>query len=432
MKKIVIVLCLLMASFNITHAQEFNPADFDESGRVDFPDFLIFAGGFGKSTNDAGFDSRLDFSGNGTIDFPDFLVFAQNYGKSPNDAQEVLLYIADVTNSRIEVVNTTTNLLDPSKSLQATQPRGIAIANNQIYVAAIDTFYAFNQSSGASTFAIPLDPTFLPSGGLESRGAFRVVVSNDNNFAFVTEEGPGWVEVFNLTSETAVKQIVTAATPSGLIISPDGTRIYVGHGSGSQDISVIDVQNQSLLETIPVNAQVTRFAISPNGNKLYLNNISTNLMQVLNTQSKTIESSVQIGQASDLLVRVYDVALSPDGTKLYASTWRVFTGFDTSGTPATIQWGGIVVIDTQTLTQIAEIQLGALVANMGITPDGKTAYVAGIESGAETTGNLQVFIADLENNQSLGTIRGLSLPVAFTFSASKPAAPQLPNISFSF
>ncbi|MBT3602893.1 MAG: hypothetical protein HOE48_16060 [Candidatus Latescibacteria bacterium] len=435
MKRIVIAFFILIGSANISDAQQSNieAADFDGSGRVDFPDFLIFAGGFGKSTGDEGFDARLDISGNGSVDFPDFLVFAQSFGKSPNDPQEVLLYIADVTASRVEVVNSTTNLLDPTRTLIADQPRGVALSNNRVYVAAIDTFYAFDKNSGNRAFTIPLDPTFLPSGGLQNRGGFRVVLSNDQNIAFLTEESAGWVEVFNLTAESAIAQIQVNETPSGITISPDGSRVYVAHGLGSQDISVIDGQNHTLLETIPVGAAVSRLAMSPDGNKLYLNNTQANLVQVLNMQSKTVENSIQLGQASDLLVQVNDIGLSPDGSLLYAATWRFFTGFDATGAPATISWGGVIVIDTQTFTQVAEIQSGELVANMGISPDGKTAYVAGVESlNDQATGNLQVFIIDLENNQLLGTIRGLSLPVAFTFSASKPAMPQLPQISLSF
>jgi DNA-binding beta-propeller fold protein YncE len=133
-----------------------------------------------------------------------------------------------------------------------------------------------------------------------------------------------------------------------------------------------------------------------------------------------------LGQASDVDIKILDVALSSDGTRLIAALNRVFFGFDTLGNPVPIFWGGIIVIDTQTWTQSAEISVGDVVANIGITPDGKTAYVAGIEDLANpTVATLQVFIVDLEANASLGTIRGLGLPVDFRFNVSKPAIPDL-------
>jgi hypothetical protein len=56
--------------------------DFNGNGVVDFPDFLMFATGFGKKLGDVGYLEALDLNDNGTIDFPDFLVFAQQFGKS--------------------------------------------------------------------------------------------------------------------------------------------------------------------------------------------------------------------------------------------------------------------------------------------------------------------------------------------------------------
>jgi len=49
--------------------------DFNGDGVVDFPDFLSFAGAFGKTANDSDFDSKFDLNGNGSVDFPDFLIF---------------------------------------------------------------------------------------------------------------------------------------------------------------------------------------------------------------------------------------------------------------------------------------------------------------------------------------------------------------------
>ena len=55
-------------------------ADFDESGSVDFSDFLTFVTGFGKTAGDEGFDVHADLDSNGSIDFSDFLLFAAVFG----------------------------------------------------------------------------------------------------------------------------------------------------------------------------------------------------------------------------------------------------------------------------------------------------------------------------------------------------------------
>ena len=58
-------------------------ADFDASGTVDFPDFIAFAAGFGKSAGQPGFDPSFDLDGDRTVSFADFIVFARNFGKTP-------------------------------------------------------------------------------------------------------------------------------------------------------------------------------------------------------------------------------------------------------------------------------------------------------------------------------------------------------------
>ncbi len=55
--------------------------DFDSDGVVSFADFLLFAGAFGSSEDDAEFDPRYDLDGDGNIGFGDFLVFADAFVK---------------------------------------------------------------------------------------------------------------------------------------------------------------------------------------------------------------------------------------------------------------------------------------------------------------------------------------------------------------
>ncbi len=60
-----------------------NP-DFDGDGTVGFGDFVQFAGKFGLSQGDAGYEKRFDLDGNGTIGFSDFVAFAADFGQSSN------------------------------------------------------------------------------------------------------------------------------------------------------------------------------------------------------------------------------------------------------------------------------------------------------------------------------------------------------------
>jgi len=58
------------------------PSDFDDNGRVDFNDFLLFAQAFGSRAGDPGYDGRFDLDGSSAVDFGDFLGFATAFGAS--------------------------------------------------------------------------------------------------------------------------------------------------------------------------------------------------------------------------------------------------------------------------------------------------------------------------------------------------------------
>ena len=56
--------------------------DFDGSGIVDFPDFLIFVSAFGSEEGQDKYDAKYDLNSDGKIAFEDLLILTDNFGKS--------------------------------------------------------------------------------------------------------------------------------------------------------------------------------------------------------------------------------------------------------------------------------------------------------------------------------------------------------------
>ena len=70
--------------------------DFDGNGRVDFADFVLFAGAFGYREGQAPYEAKYDLNGDGGIAFDDFVIFATSFGEAVNRA---LVFTSTVTRS---------------------------------------------------------------------------------------------------------------------------------------------------------------------------------------------------------------------------------------------------------------------------------------------------------------------------------------------
>ena len=56
--------------------------DFDGSGIVDFPDFLMFVSAFGSEEGQNKYNAKYDLNSDGKIAFEDFLILTDNFGKN--------------------------------------------------------------------------------------------------------------------------------------------------------------------------------------------------------------------------------------------------------------------------------------------------------------------------------------------------------------
>ena len=60
--------------------------DFDRSGTVDIPDFLLFVDVFGSQRGQDTYEAKYDLNVDGEIGIPDFLIFIDSFGKVVNRA----------------------------------------------------------------------------------------------------------------------------------------------------------------------------------------------------------------------------------------------------------------------------------------------------------------------------------------------------------
>jgi YVTN family beta-propeller protein len=113
--------------------------------------------------------------------------------------------------------------------------------------------------------------------------------------------------------------------PVSIVASPDGSRLYVSNYFAAT-VSVIDAtkveinvfdQPAVLIDSIPVATGPSGLAVSPDGSRLYVAHFPEgNAISVVDTTSFTVVDTIAVGNGP-----VRGVAISHDGTKLYAANY---------------------------------------------------------------------------------------------------------------
>lgn len=145
--------------------------------------------------------------------------------------------------------------------------------------------------------------------------------------------------------------------PDLIALSPNGTRAYVvAENSFGPKVAVIDTATLSMVASVGVGIDPTDLAVSPDGKRVYVSNLNSNSVTVIDTATNTVTSTIGTRFPEQ-------IAISPNGKKLFVSNW-VSTGSDYSTTST------ISVIDTATQLTTATIPVDGGVADLAAT-DGR-------------------------------------------------------------
>ncbi|MBI3961116.1 MAG: YncE family protein [Deinococcus sp.] len=149
------------------------------------------------------------------------------------------------------------------------------------------------------------------------------------------------------TAQSAmVATVPVGASPSGVAVSPDGTRVYVTNFF-SDTVSVIDTSTNRVTSTVRVGPGPTGIAVHPDGTRLYVANLVGETISVIDTATYRVITTLNAPAAA--------IAVHPDGTRLYATT--------RDGT------NSVLVFDTATSLRAATIPVGAAPVDLAISPD---------------------------------------------------------------
>lgn len=151
-----------------------------------------------------------------------------------------------------------------------------------------------NASTGIATDTISLGGTSLVDAVMNPLDA-RLYVCN---------LALGRIEVINTFTDTALAPIHSALGPRSIGISPDGSRLFVGHLTGGGSfVNMVDIATDTVVDTVTGFGDPRRLQVNYNGSQVAVGDFGSDLLVKLNVVGDEL-----------LLGRVWDLnQLSPPG-----------------------------------------------------------------------------------------------------------------------
>jgi YVTN family beta-propeller protein len=207
------------------------------------------------------------------------------------------VYVATANSSSVSVISTATNTVVGTIPVGYI-PEGVVVAvspdGSKLYVT--------NASGG--TVSVISTATNTVVGTIPVSFPFGVAVAPDGSKVYVTS-GSG-VAVIDTTTNTVTATIpVGFIRPNGVAVTPDGSKVYVViEVAGTTgfpvpgSVSVIDTLTNTMVGMpIPVGSDPTGIAITPDGSKVYVTNEADNTVSVIDTATNIVVAVLPVGNA---------------------------------------------------------------------------------------------------------------------------------------
>ncbi len=152
------------------------------------------------------------------------------------------------------------------------------------------------------------------------RGPYGVAIHPDGKRLYVTDINGNQVLIVDTARRATIGRIDVIEDPRSLVISADGTRLYVSGGDFDDDgdggISVIDTESESVVTTLRMDGGIFRLALSPDGLRLYATDRANAQLVVVDVAQNRVVNSVQVLPEGE---ETRDLFVSRDGSQIYVA-----------------------------------------------------------------------------------------------------------------
>jgi len=213
---------------------------------------------------------------------------------------------------------------------------------------------------------------------------------------YVTNEQSGDLSVIDVEKGTVVNTIKLGKRPRGIAASPDGTKLFIAlsgspaAGPGVDEkslpppdrsadgIGVVDVKEGKLLTVMKSGTDPEQVAISHDGKTVYVANEDAGQLTMIDTDSGKITDTVKVGDEPE------GVTVTPDGKQVYVTSEDA---------------GAVFVVDVEKKKVVRPVKVGPRPRSISFLPDGSRAYVP-----SETGGTMSMI-----DTKRLATVKTIKL-----------------------
>jgi len=178
--------------------------------------------------------------------------------------------------------------------------------------------YAVNLSTGEDAVSVIDAATNAVVATISTPGkwnAYQAAFSPDGTRAYLSETQVSSntapvLTVIDVATSTVVDTIVLGSAfnlvdaADGVVVSPDGKRVYVvndlfssGQSFFSSQVSAIDTATDGIVAAIPINAGASAgISIAPDGRELYVVNTDANSVTVVDTRTNATTAVIPVGR----------------------------------------------------------------------------------------------------------------------------------------
>lgn len=197
--------------------------------------------------------------------------------------------------------------------------------------------------------------TSIPYTGDDQRG---LVISKDGSRMYIGDNSYRKITVIDLKKNLVIATIPLNNHPEQIALSPDDSRLYVSANTIVGDLVVIDTATNTVINNV-IHDNGANFGgvyVSPDGKTVFVANRSAPpKIMVFNASNLKLIKSISIPLAG-----AYSLIGNQDGSKLYVLSY---------------QMNNVVVVNTKTLTYMKTIPLGYSQKGAALTRDGIHMYI---------------------------------------------------------